>query len=398
MKIFLSYPSETAETADRINLALVNQGYDVFFDNDRMSGSDDFNQTIERELSDSDLMIFLVTKKSVAKGSYTRTELKWARKRWRSPHGRLLPVMIEKTPISSLPSYLRAVTIEEPEGGVAAEVVARVNEMQAGLAPADEVPGDFVEQAVSWCLSWQRLIHCGTTEKLLYRVKKGINSGRWEQLRLQFPAPRHICMDLERRRMRLGMPTAIGVESIPENFDAEFEASEQQGLKALVDALDASKTGIASTMGQLVGKNVRTRQACLLAVAIGQIEGQFMDFVQSPEDMKCFDECAEAGIMGRIEAWRDRRRNDRFNRRNLNAAVRAQFANAEEAAEHLSVRRGWTKAFVPAVESFVELLFDDYFRRKLRQDIAAEKLLNQILVWRLAVAKQVDGLLIKLTS
>lgn len=61
-------------------------------------------------------MVFLVTPAAVAAGSYTLAELDIARGRWRRPAGRVLPVVVAPTPISSLPPYLSAVTLLQPHG------------------------------------------------------------------------------------------------------------------------------------------------------------------------------------------------------------------------------------------------------------------------------------------
>ncbi|MDH5193505.1 MAG: hypothetical protein OEW32_07450, partial [Nitrospira sp.] len=54
-----------------------------------------------------------------------RTELEFAKKRWKNPSGKILPVMVRPTLDSRIDAYLRAVTILYPQGNVAAEVAAR---------------------------------------------------------------------------------------------------------------------------------------------------------------------------------------------------------------------------------------------------------------------------------
>jgi len=153
MRIFLSYASEHRDIADQIQLTLAVGGYSVFFDRDDLPGGGDYDARISAAVAQSDLMLFLVSKASVAKGSYALTELKYARMRWPSPKDRVLPIMIEPVDIASLPPYLKAVTILEPEGSVPAEVRAAVNEMadelkraEAAAAPTPSTPADSTER------------------------------------------------------------------------------------------------------------------------------------------------------------------------------------------------------------------------------------------------------------
>ena len=45
----------------------------------------------------------------MSKGRYTMTELRFAEEKWRSPAGRVLPVMVQATDTAAIPAYLRAV-------------------------------------------------------------------------------------------------------------------------------------------------------------------------------------------------------------------------------------------------------------------------------------------------
>ncbi len=129
MQIFISYASEHRDAADRIAVGLQQEGHRVFFDRDDLAPGEGFDQEIRRRLRDADLIVFLVSPRSVATDSYAFTELELARRRWRNPAGRILPVMVEATPIERVPAYLRAVTILEPRGDLTADVLARVEEL-----------------------------------------------------------------------------------------------------------------------------------------------------------------------------------------------------------------------------------------------------------------------------
>lgn len=129
MNIFLCYPSAERATADKVNLALLAQGHDVFFDRDDLPAGDEYHQRIGRAIEQSDVFIFLLTPDSLAKGRYTLTELNIAQAKWEHPAGHVLPVMIQPMPIKEVPPYLRAVTILEPQGDVAADVAHAVSQL-----------------------------------------------------------------------------------------------------------------------------------------------------------------------------------------------------------------------------------------------------------------------------
>ncbi len=131
MNIFLCYPSAERATADQINLALVGQGHDVFFDRDDLPAGDEYHQRISRAIEQSHVFIFLITPDSLAKGRYTLTELDIAQAKWEHPAGHVLPVMVQPTPIKDVPPYLRAVTILEPKGDVAADVARVVGQLSS---------------------------------------------------------------------------------------------------------------------------------------------------------------------------------------------------------------------------------------------------------------------------
>lgn len=132
-RVFLSYSSELHDIADQINLSLVGRGHDVFFDRDDLPEGATFEKQIEAGVKSSDFMIFLVSPHSVQDGRYTLTELKYARKKWPTPDGRVLPVMIQPTPMGDVPSYLKAVTIMEPSGSAPAEVASAIDDMNRAI-------------------------------------------------------------------------------------------------------------------------------------------------------------------------------------------------------------------------------------------------------------------------
>ena len=132
MKIFLSYPSDERDTAERLNYALIEQGHDVFFDRSDLPAGFEYDQRIASGIADSDLIVFLITPTAVTPGRYTLTEMELAEERWPKPSGRTLPVMLRPTELTAIPSYLRAVNIFTPRGDAVAEIAHEVRKLARG--------------------------------------------------------------------------------------------------------------------------------------------------------------------------------------------------------------------------------------------------------------------------
>jgi len=129
MDIFISYASEQRAIAEEIALALREEGHEPFFDRSELPDGDAYNARIREAISDSDLLVFLVSPEAVSAGRYTLTELRFAEDKWRSPAGRVLPVMVRPTDSALMPAYLRAVVVLRPAGSASAEVVAAVERL-----------------------------------------------------------------------------------------------------------------------------------------------------------------------------------------------------------------------------------------------------------------------------
>ena len=100
MHIFLSYATEDRARAEEIALALRNDGHEVFFDREQLSGGEHYHQVIREQIAATDLFVFLISAHSVQAGGYTLTELRIAQQRWPSPSGRVVPVLLEPTPMA----------------------------------------------------------------------------------------------------------------------------------------------------------------------------------------------------------------------------------------------------------------------------------------------------------
>jgi formylglycine-generating enzyme required for sulfatase activity len=126
MRVFLSYASEDRAAADAIRLALQGDGHDVFFDREDLPPGGEFHTRIRRGIEGSDLVIFLVSPKTLDAGSYTLTEISIAEKTWPTPDGRILPVLLERVKVQELPAYLSSVTFLDTSGNLPAEVASAV--------------------------------------------------------------------------------------------------------------------------------------------------------------------------------------------------------------------------------------------------------------------------------
>jgi hypothetical protein len=130
VKLFVSYPSEQGDLAERLRLALEAEGHDVFTDRAELRAGEAYHATLRNAIAQADAVVFLLTPRAVSAGSYTLTELGEAQKRWRRPSGRVLPVLVEPVPMAALPPYLKAVTLLQPRGDVVAETVAAVDALR----------------------------------------------------------------------------------------------------------------------------------------------------------------------------------------------------------------------------------------------------------------------------
>ena len=133
MKIFISYASEERSTAERLNYALLQQGHDVFFDREDLAPGLEYDQAIAGSITQSDLVVFLLTPGFVRPGRYTLTEVKFTEERFPTPDGRVLPVLVQPTDISAIPPYLRAVNFLVPRGEVVAETAHEVQRLTGKL-------------------------------------------------------------------------------------------------------------------------------------------------------------------------------------------------------------------------------------------------------------------------
>jgi hypothetical protein len=148
MTVFVSYAREQQSIANEISLALRTRGHDVFFDRSTLEPGMEYGATIQKTVETCDLFVFLISPDALRDRKYARTELEFAKKRWKNPSGKILPVMVRPTLDSRIDAYLRAVTILYPQGNVAAEVAARATALleHKELEPLDVLPSPELQR------------------------------------------------------------------------------------------------------------------------------------------------------------------------------------------------------------------------------------------------------------
>ena len=145
MRIFLSYPSEVYSRVEEVAIRLRGAGHRVFFAPEDLPTGNSFDVRIRLAIQQSDVFICFLTPEFIIAGRYTLSELEIAKKRWPSPAGHILPVRLRELPTEAIPPYLRAVTILDPKGNLAAEVVAAL----PGLKTRPKMKGPVMVVAVA---------------------------------------------------------------------------------------------------------------------------------------------------------------------------------------------------------------------------------------------------------
>jgi len=140
MRIFLSYANEQKHLAEPIAFSLRSSGHSVFLDKDDLPAGRSYDDQIYEAIRESDVLVFLISPASVSKGRYTLSELEIARRAWLHPANRVVPVLVEQTDLSLVPSFLKGVTILEPQGNLVADVRAAVESLhETHRAPAPAI-------------------------------------------------------------------------------------------------------------------------------------------------------------------------------------------------------------------------------------------------------------------
>jgi hypothetical protein len=130
MDVFLSYASEERALAERVCRVLETEGHEVFFDRDDLGGGDAFNERIRTAIASADVLVYLISRSSVASRSYALTELAIAAGMSKRRRPAILPVRTDDTPIDAAPPALRAYTVLEPQGDVPAEIALAIDRIR----------------------------------------------------------------------------------------------------------------------------------------------------------------------------------------------------------------------------------------------------------------------------
>ncbi|TXH51473.1 MAG: toll/interleukin-1 receptor domain-containing protein [Burkholderiaceae bacterium] len=167
VKLFISYPSDHKDLAERLRLALEAEDHEVFTDRAELKEGEPYHAALREAIEGADAMLFLITPRSIRPGSYALTELDIAQRRWRSPGRRVLPVMALPTPIEDIPPYLRSVTLLQPKGDVVAETVAAVSRLgpRVSLRLAVWVLVALLVAGAAGFVAYQRAEHARAAEK-----------------------------------------------------------------------------------------------------------------------------------------------------------------------------------------------------------------------------------------
>ena len=134
MKIFLSYASQDREIAQSINRALLEQGHAVFFDRENLLPGEEFHIQIRCAIEGADLFVFLISEHAIDEGSYTLNELDIVEKKLKRASGRLLPVLLQPTPLDQIPTFAKSVTLLQSPGNIPAAVADAVHRVEIGRA------------------------------------------------------------------------------------------------------------------------------------------------------------------------------------------------------------------------------------------------------------------------
>jgi hypothetical protein len=130
MQVFISYAAEDREVAEQIHLALTEDGHQTFFDRSELRPGEGYHGKIQNAVNQSDVFVFLASPASTKQGAYSLSELACAKKKWRHPSGHVIPVRLRDVSMDVIPVYLKAVTVLEPPGVPAADVLRVVNELR----------------------------------------------------------------------------------------------------------------------------------------------------------------------------------------------------------------------------------------------------------------------------
>lgn len=125
LNIFLSYSSDNRAIAEKIAQTLTNDGHLVFFDKNSLKPAGNYEHQIREAIRKADRFVFLASRSALEAGRFTLTELQFAKEKWPSPVGRVLPVIIESgLRPEEMGNYLSSVHAFQAAGNTSTELSA----------------------------------------------------------------------------------------------------------------------------------------------------------------------------------------------------------------------------------------------------------------------------------
>ena len=129
MRLFVSYASEDADSAQHVCAVLLQEGHEVFLDQKDLGVGEGFHHRIRSEIGRADMLIFLVSPGAVRSNRYAMLELETAQSQWPDATGHVIPVLLDGATPQMLPAYVRTVGAGKPTGDLGAWVAMQVEHL-----------------------------------------------------------------------------------------------------------------------------------------------------------------------------------------------------------------------------------------------------------------------------
>ncbi len=133
IKVFVSYAKEDKALAKEITMALEDENCEVFFD-EKSIISGNYRKKIKYAIDTCDVFIFLVSQSSLDSTRFAQAELSIAKKRFKAPSGRVIPVILDDTisinSLNEVDYYLTSTHVIRPLGNLVFQTVNAVNDIR----------------------------------------------------------------------------------------------------------------------------------------------------------------------------------------------------------------------------------------------------------------------------
>lgn len=149
-RVFISHSSTHRRYAAELSSVLKAEGYDVVWEGADQAGPGTYESAVHTAINVADTFIFLLAPNSVDSSSRASGELALAERRWPDPKGHVLPIAIERMPLSSVPRYLRTAGVVSPKGTLGLAVLA---ELKAMAQPQRKLPLQYLMPVAAFLMS-----------------------------------------------------------------------------------------------------------------------------------------------------------------------------------------------------------------------------------------------------